>query len=214
MTNQTPSSTLSTTAHHISMAHRIFSTCGMPLGFTLLLCLATMNGALPIEGSPVPITLQTLVVMLAGLCLSWKQAGAAMSMYVMLGAMGLPVFAGGMATSALISPSAGFIFGFIPGAITIALLKGTKPVQRQGWRSAMSLTVRYLAATIIGGIVVVYACGFTVQSAITTMSLLHVVQVNMPFLAVDVVKAVAASLTMSGIMCCTIATRPRQPYVR
>ena len=45
--------------------------------FAVLLAAASMAGAAPIPGTPVPITLQTFVVMLAALMLPWKQAGAA-----------------------------------------------------------------------------------------------------------------------------------------
>ncbi|MFZ1421119.1 MAG: biotin transporter BioY, partial [Bifidobacterium adolescentis] len=75
--------------------------------FAVLLAAASMAGAVPIPGTPVPITLQTFVVMLAALMLPWKQAGAAVLMYLAAGAAGLPVFAGGASTMALVGPSAG-----------------------------------------------------------------------------------------------------------
>ena len=80
--------------------------------FAVLLAAASMAGAVPIPGTPVPITLQTFVVMLAALMLPWKQAGAAVLMYLAAGAAGLPVFAGGASTMALVGPSAGFLIGF------------------------------------------------------------------------------------------------------
>lgn len=58
--------------------------------FAVLLAAASMAGAVPIPGTPVPITLQTFVVMLAALMLPWKQAGAAVLMYLAAGAAGLP----------------------------------------------------------------------------------------------------------------------------
>lgn len=54
--------------------------------FAVLLAAASMAGAVPIPGTPVPITLQTFVVMLAALMLPWKQAGAAVLMYLAAGA--------------------------------------------------------------------------------------------------------------------------------
>ena len=85
--------------------------------FAVLLAAASMAGAVPIPGTPVPITLQTFVVMLAALMLPWKQAGAAVLMYLAAGAAGLPVFAGGASTMALVGPSAGFLIGFLPAAV-------------------------------------------------------------------------------------------------
>ena len=58
-----------------------------------LLWAATAAGRIPIPGTPVPITLQTLVVMMAGVVLSRRQAVAAVAMYVAMGACGVPVFA-------------------------------------------------------------------------------------------------------------------------
>lgn len=95
-----------------------------PVVFAVLLALATMAGRIPIPGTPVPITLQTFVVMVAALTMTWRQAGAAIALYLAAGAAGLPVFAGGMSTAALFGPSAGFLLGFLPAAIVTALLKG------------------------------------------------------------------------------------------
>lgn len=61
-----------------------------PALFAVLMWTASAAGAVPIPGTPVPITLQTFVVMLAALMLPWKQAGAAMLMYLAAGAVGLP----------------------------------------------------------------------------------------------------------------------------
>ena len=76
--------------------------------FAVLLAAASMAGAVPIPGTPVPITLQTFVVMLAALMLPWKQAGAAVLMYLAAGAAGLPEFAGGAATQAVVGPREGW----------------------------------------------------------------------------------------------------------
>ena len=53
--------------------------------FAVLLWAASAAGSIPIPGTPVPITLQTFVVMLAGLMLTWRQAGAAVGMYLAAG---------------------------------------------------------------------------------------------------------------------------------
>ena len=75
--------------------------------------------ALPV--GPIPITLGTLVMYLAGYVLGGKRAGAAVLVYVLLGAVGVPVFngfAGGLGVVA--GPTGGYIVGFIP----LALLSG------------------------------------------------------------------------------------------
>ena len=75
--------------------------------------------ALPV--GPIPITLGTLVMYLAGHVLGGKRAGAAVLVYVLLGAVGVPVFngfTGGLGVVA--GPTGGYIVGFIP----LALLSG------------------------------------------------------------------------------------------
>lgn len=136
-----------------------------PALFAVLMWTASAAGAVPIPGTPVPITLQTFVVMLAALMLPWKQAGAAMLMYLAAGAVGLPVFAGGASTMALVGPSAGFLIGFLPAAIVTSLLKGE--ARTDSLKHGALTAARYLFACVAGCIALDYLLGFIVQSAIT-----------------------------------------------
>ena len=158
--------------------------------FAVLLAAASMAGAVPIPGTPVPITLQTFVVMLAALMLPWKQAGAA-------GAAGLPVFAGGASTMALVGPSAGFLIGFLPAAVVTSLLKGKARVDSP--KHAALTAARYLFACVAGCIVLDYLLGFIVQSAITGVAMPVVAIASMGFIVGDCIKAVVASLVASGL---------------
>ena len=159
--------------------------------FAVLLAAASMAGAVPIPGTPVPITLQTFVVMLAALMLPWKQAGAAVLMYLAAGAAGLPVFAGGMATASLVSPSGGFLIGFLPGVVVTALLKGAA----KGRLTAL----RYFAACLAGCVVVVYAFGITMQSVMPGVPFTAVALASAGFIVGDLVKAAVAALASAGI---------------
>ena len=165
-----------------------------PALFAVLMWTASAAGAVPIPGTPVPITLQTFVVMLAALMLPWKQAGAAMLMYLAAGAVGLPVFAGGASTMALVGPSAGFLIGFLPAAIVTSLLKGTDSLKHGALTAA-----RYLFACVAGCIALDYLLGFIVQSAITGIALPIVAVASMGFVAGDAVKAVIASAVVAGL---------------
>ena len=140
---------------------------------------ASAAGAVPIPGTPVPITLQTFVVMLAALMLPWKQAGAAMLMYLAAGAVGLPVFAGGASTMALVGPSAGFLIGFLPAAVVTSLLKGE--ARTDSLKHGALTAARYLFACVAGCIVLDYLLGFIVQSAITGVALPIVAVASMGF---------------------------------
>ncbi|MCH4209770.1 biotin transporter BioY [Bifidobacterium sp.] len=165
--------------------------------FALLLWAASAAGAIPIPGTPVPITLQTFVVMLAALTLNWKEAAGAVGAYLAAGAMGAPVFAGGASTMALFGPSAGFLIGFLPGVIIAALLKGK--ADTNGFLGYVRTASRYLLAAAIGCIVVVYAFGFLVQSTLTGVPLSAVATASMGFVLGDLIKALIASLAISGL---------------
>lgn len=165
--------------------------------FAVLLWAASAAGSIPIPGTPVPITLQTFVVMLAGLMLTWRQAGAAVGMYLAAGAVGLPVFAGGASTLALIGPSTGFLIGFLPAAMLTAVLKGEARTDTAK-HTAMT-TARYLLAAFIGCVVLDYALGFVVQSAITGISIKVVAIASMGFVFGDIIKVCVAALTAAGL---------------
>ena len=156
--------------------------------FAVLLAAASMAGAVPIPGTP---------VMLAALMLPWKQAGAAVLMYLAAGAAGLPVFAGGASTMALVGPSAGFLIGFLPAAVVTSLLKGKARVDSP--KHAALTAARYLFACVAGCIVLDYLLGFIVQSAITGVAMPVVAIASMGFIVGDCIKAVVASLVASGL---------------
>ena len=176
---------------------RSIGSIAKPVLFAVLLWTAAAAGAVPIPGTPVPITLQTFVVMLAALMLPWQQAGAAIIIYLSAGAAGLPVFAGGGSTLSLVGPSAGFLFGFLPAAIVTSLLKG-KP-RTDSIASGALTALRYLAAAFVGCIVIDYALGFAVQSAITGVPVSTVALVSLGFVGADMIKAVVASAVVAGL---------------
>ncbi|MGJ8604946.1 MAG: biotin transporter BioY [Marivita sp.] len=62
---------------------------------------------------PVPMTLQTLAILLVGLSFGARLGTATLVTYLSYGAMGLPVFAGGMNGLAFAGPTAGFLMGFV-----------------------------------------------------------------------------------------------------
>ena len=168
-----------------------------PALFAVLMWTASAAGAVPIPGTPVPITLQTFVVMLAALMLPWKQAGAAMLMYLAAGAVGLPVFAGGASTMALVGPSAGFLIGFLPAVIVTALLRGKARLDSAP--HAALTAVRYFGASLAGNLVVLYLFGITIQSMVMHVPFTTVAIASMGFVIGDVIKAVVASLAATGL---------------
>ncbi|WP_422614364.1 biotin transporter BioY [Bifidobacterium thermophilum] len=195
MSHQTPSAALTSAAP--TMARRLLRSAGMSLLFALLLWAAAAAGRIPIPGTPVAITLQTFVLMLAALSLDWREAGGAVVLYLLAGAAGLPVFSGGMSTLALVGPSAGFLFGFLPGVIVTSLLKGK--ARGTGARSYWLTAARYFGASLVGCVVVVYAFGVSVQAMLTHVPLSAVALASLGFAGGDLLKAVVASAAVSGL---------------
>ncbi len=147
--------------------------------------------SIPLPFSPAPLSGQTFGVMLAGLLLPPGRAAMSQAVYVSLGAIGLPVFAGGASgIGVLLGPTGGYLWGFIAGAFTTALVVGMPSTRRLACRAS------FLAlAAAIGGIVVVYALGIVQMTLVTRLSLARAALVGAaPFIPGDLLKALAAGL--------------------
>ncbi len=95
--------------------------------------------------SPVPITAQTLTVLLTGALLGRRRGALALATYLAEGAMGLPVFAGGMSgLPYLLGPTGGYLFGFVAAAYV------TGALAERGWDRHPLTT---LAALLAGNLV-------------------------------------------------------------
>ncbi|MDF2502439.1 MAG: BioY protein [Anaerosporomusa subterranea] len=146
--------------------------------------------SIPLPFSPVPVSGQSLGIMLAGSILTVKQAAFSVLTFVLIGAVGVPVFSGltgGLGI--LIGPRGGYYLGFLVGAIVIALLRGQSS---NPWRLAL--------ANLIGGIGVVYLFGVAWLSVVTGMSLEKAVMAGaLPFIPGDLFKVFAASAIGTAI---------------
>jgi biotin transport system substrate-specific component len=139
--------------------------------------------ALPMPGTPVPLTLQPFVVVLAGLLLGPVDAAAAMVLYLVAGAAGLPVFApiGAPGLARLLGPTGGYLLAY-PVAAAVA---GRLGAGRE------SFTTRTLAA--MAGVLVMYLGGL-IQLAVLSGSLATAAVLGvLPFVAADAVKALVAA---------------------
>ena len=85
--------------------------------------LITLSSYITIPLYPVPVTAQTLVVLLIGLSFGWRLSFLTLSIYLFQGAVGLPVFAGGAGgLAALFGPTGGYLFGFVAAGSLLGLL--------------------------------------------------------------------------------------------
>lgn len=145
---------------------------------------------IPLPFTPVPITLQTMTVMLAGLILKPKEAALSLVVYVLLGAIGLPVFAGGQGGfSVIVGPTGGYLISWIPAAWLVSVISG----------KSFNI-VRATLAALIGGIVLVYAIGVPWLALSTGMGLSKAIAVGaVPFIAGDVFKLAIAILIATAL---------------
>lgn len=117
--------------------------------FALLIALSA-QAFIPLPFTPVPVTLQTLTVLLAGVLLGSRRGAAAAMAYVGAGALGLPLFAaGGAGLARLAGPTGGYLLGFIAAAFVTGWL-----AERGMDRRAATMVLAMLA-----GNAVIYACG-------------------------------------------------------
>jgi len=155
----------------------------------------------PIYLNPaVPITAQSLGVMLSGALLGARRGGLTLVLFLILVAIGLPILSGGRGGfGVFLSPSGGFLLGFPFGAFTIGWL-----VER--WWKQLNLGFAILS-NVIGGIGVIYAIGIPWLAIAANISLSEAAVGSSVFLPGDVIKAVVAAIA-------TITLRRSYPLIR
>lgn len=147
----------------------------------LIIVLGTVTVPLP---TGVPITGQTLGVMLAGTVLGTRRAPIAVGIVLVLAAVGLPVLAGGRGgLGVFVGPTAGYMLGWIAGVVVIGLFCRSGALT--WWRTALGV--------VVGGILVVYAFGVPVQSLVLGTDLWATAVSSLVFLPGDLLKAAAAT---------------------
>ncbi|MFP5346884.1 MAG: biotin transporter BioY [Actinomycetes bacterium] len=161
--------------------------------FAALIAVLGLPGSLQLFGNAVPITLQTLGVMLAGSILGARRGALAVLVLLALVALGLPLLSGGRGGLAVFAgPSAGYLVGWVFGAAVIGWLVQRRLPSYRTWWGAL--------ANVLGGIVVVYAVGIPVQAAVTgTSGLLSTAVAAAVFLPGDVVKVVLATAVAAAV---------------
>lgn len=117
----------------------------MVLGAVLL----TVSAKIQVPFYPVPVTMQTFVVLAFSMACGWKLGGLTVLSYLTLGAMGLPVFAGtpekGIGLAYMLGPTGGYLLGFALAAVCVGYLA------ERGWDRKWYTT---LTAMLIGNVVI------------------------------------------------------------
>jgi biotin transporter BioY len=147
------------------------------------------QAAVPLPFTPVPITLQTLFVLLSGALLGSKRGPASIIIYVLLGTTGIPVFASGAAGLArLLGPTGGYIAGFIAASFAVGFL-----FEHGFGKSLFTRTLAMLAGSIL-----IYAFGLARLASFTGWD--GVLALGLyPFIAGDLLKLAAALLLLNAL---------------
>jgi biotin transport system substrate-specific component len=132
---------------------------------------------------PVPMTMQTLAVLLVGAALGLKRGALSLSLYLALGAAGLPVFASAKSLTGVL-PTAGYIVGFVAAAALVGFL-ASKGFSSTPVKVAFSFAVGSLVIYAFGVLGLMFALGLDLTTAISVGVI--------PFLIGDLVKAAAAA---------------------
>ena len=140
--------------------------------------------AIPLPWTPVPITLQPMLVILAGMLLGPVAGAASMLMYLAAGAAGLPVFTpvGAPGFARFLGPTGGYLIAY-PAAAYVAGMLAQRATSRGG---------RWLAG--VAGTAVIYLGGIA-QLSLLSGGFARAVQLGVtPFAALDIVKAFVAAV--------------------
>jgi biotin transport system substrate-specific component len=137
--------------------------------------------------TPVPITAQTLGVMLAGVVLGARLGSMSMIVFLLIIAIGVPGLAGGRGgMSALFGPSAGYLFSWPISAFLIGWLTDKSRQPLSVWKVFLY--------NVLAGIIFVYACGIPVQAIIMDISFKAAAIPSLAYLPGDLTKAVIAAI--------------------
>lgn len=135
---------------------------------------------------PVPVTMQTFVLFVGAALLGPRLGALSQFIYVLLGIMGMPVFAGGKAgLGVLFGPTGGYLLGFVAAGFVIGFIV----------RLRNGPGLRWYLFSMSAGTLVVYLLGVGQLSLVADLALDKAIAVGvLPFLPGDVLKIVAAAM--------------------
>lgn len=163
---------------------------------SLFTSLTAVGGFIAIPLGPVPITLQTIFVVLSGLILGAKLGALSQIIYIILGLLGLPIFSGGTGgLTSVVSPSFGFLIGFIAAAYVI------------GKVTEKNKSLSKIIYSVILGSFVIYAIGVPYFYFIFTNFLGKSINFYtalkyacIPFIPGDIIKAVISIILAKKLL--------------
>ena len=152
--------------------------------------LITASAKIKVPMYPVPMTMQTFVILVLAMAYGARLGAATIVSYLALGAMGAPVFAGtpekGIGLAYMTGPTGGYLLGFLLATCAVAWLA------RRGWdRNVLSAGAAMLAGTLL-----IYVPGVAWLGSVVGWDKPVLAWGMTPFLAGDAVKVVLAALSL------------------
>lgn len=146
----------------------------------------------------VPFSLQPLIIAIIALTFDWKTTCTIISLYILIGFLGIPVFSGGKnGLATLASGTSGFVIGFIPYALFLSLS------QQFSKNKSTLLRVSLLVCSALFSLIILYICGFISLHLALNFSIPHFLSIMSFLFIVDIIKLLIAI----GLACHI------QPYV-
>jgi biotin transport system substrate-specific component len=163
----------------------------------LFAALMAVLGLIPKIDLPlgVPITIQSLGIMLAGCLLGARRGFAALALFLVAVAAGLPLLAGGRGgLGVFMAPSAGYLVGYalaagVTGAVMALLPQGT----------ALRTAISAFVASVLGGVVFLHAMGIAGLVALASMPLSKAFMADLIFVPGDLVKCVLCAVIVHTV---------------
>lgn len=152
-------------------------------------CLLTLSAKLQVPFWPVPMTMQTLVVLMLGMAYGPRLGAGTVLAYILVGAVGFPVFAGtperGIGLAYMMGPTGGFLMGFVVAAWITGVLA------ERGW----DRSVLWCAAAMLVGTVGIFVLGLAALAPVTGFS--RAIETGlMPFLASSALKVALGAVAL------------------
>ena len=154
------------------------------MAMCVALCCVTAYIAFPLPFTPGYVTALTFALSLSAYLLTPRQTFTVILIYILMGAVGLPVFAGGEGLSRLVGPAGGFYFAWIFAYTLLSLFKGATPNFK-----------RYALANILIAVPITYAGGIISMMLVLDVGIWQALTMAVfPFIPGDLMKAVAAAI--------------------
>ena len=153
------------------------------MALCVALCCVAAYISFPLPFTPGLVTALTLTLSLTAFILPPKQTFVVIAIYILLGAIGVPVFAGGQGLARLLSPVGGFYFAWAVAFPLLSMAKGIEPNFK-----------RYVIADVLIAVPITYVGGLLSMMFVGEVELIQALTMAvLPFIPGDIMKACAAA---------------------